>query len=183
MFNNAAHNKSKYKPSLVTLMTLSQSNYMLLLRLLADCEVAGQTRYFSVSPQLSYCVAVDEVTRYTTVVTIEQVSLNTDAQRLKSSQQSSQQSIQAPNEEQAPNQLKQLLTPSMEVRLYHDAQVIDVLSCQNIRTIKPRYEYPNKAMHQPDEKQQIQLFLKEWLQLCLTHGYEAIDITSQQQAS
>lgn len=179
MFNNAAHNKSKYKPSLVTLMTLSQSNYMLLLRLLADCEVAGQTRYFSISPQLSYCLAVHDVTRYTTVVTIEQVSLKTDAQCLKPSQQS----IQAPDEEQAPNQLKQLLTPSMEVRLYHDAQVIDVLSCQNIRTVKPRYDYPNKAMHQPDEKQQIQLFLKEWLQLCLAHGYEAIDITSQQQAS
>lgn len=179
MFNNAAHNKSKYKPSLVTLMTLSQSNYMLLLRLLADCEVAGQTRYFSISPQLSYCLAVHEVTRYTTVVTIEQVSLNNDAHSLKSSQQS----IPASDEEQAPNQLKQLLTPSMEVRLYHDAQVIDVLSCQNIRTVKPRYDYPNKAMHQPDEKQQIQLFLKEWLQLCLAHGYEAIDITSQQQAS
>ena len=179
MFNNAADNQSKYKPSLVTLMTLSQSNYMLLLRLLADCEVAGQTRYFSISPQLSYCLAVHEVTRYTTVVTIEQVSLNNDAHSLKSSQQSNQ----ASDEEQVPNQLKQLLTPAMEVRLYHDAQVIDVLSCQNIRTVKPRYDYPNKAMHQPDEKQQIQLFLKEWLQLCLAHGYEAIDITSQQQAS
>jgi hypothetical protein len=45
-----------------------------------------------------------------------------------------------------------------------------VISNQDIRHIKPRYDYPNNQMHQPDEKQQINVFLKEWLQLSLQLG-------------
>jgi hypothetical protein len=58
----------------------------------------------------------------------------------------------------------------MSIRLYHDARMAEVNSSQNIRWIKPRYDYPNKKMHLPDEKQQINQFLKEWLQLCLQQG-------------
>jgi hypothetical protein len=58
----------------------------------------------------------------------------------------------------------------MVIRLYHDARLAEVISNQDIRHIKPRYDYPNNQMHQPDEKQQINVFLKEWLQLSLQLG-------------
>ena len=62
--------------------------------------------------------------------------------------------------------LADFFKPAMVVRLYHDARMAEVISSQDIKQIKPRYDYPNAAMHHPDEKQQINLFLKEWLQLC-----------------
>mgnify|MGYP005823727063 CR=1 FL=1 len=34
-------------------------------------------------------------------------------------------------------------------------------------------------MHQPDEKQQINQFLKEWLQLCHQHGQVDVDSVSK----
>jgi uncharacterized protein YqiB (DUF1249 family) len=45
-----------------------------------------------------------------------------------------------------------------------------VISSQDIHHVKPRNDYPNVLMHLPDEKQQINQFLKEWLQLCFELG-------------
>jgi len=68
-----------------------------------------------------------------------------------------------------------ILQPNMSIRLYHDAQMAEVISSQNIRQVKPRYDYPNKDMHQQDEKQQINQFLNEWLHVCLELGQ--VDVT------
>ena len=66
--------------------------------------------------------------------------------------------------------LSSILHPKMTIRLYHDARMAEVISNQDIRQVKPRYDYPNNKMHLPDEKEQINIFLKEWLQLCLKLG-------------
>ncbi len=66
----------------------------------------------------------------------------------------------------------------MEIRLYHDARMAEVISSQDIHQVKPRYDYPNKHMHQQDEKQQINQFLNEWLHLCLEHGQVNVEIQS-----
>lgn len=132
----------KYKPQLATLLNLCDVNYMLLIKLLADKEEVGQEREFFISDFLSYAVSVDEVTRYTTLITISQ------------------------NTVEVGKELSHLFQPKMVIRLYHDARMAEVISSQNIRQVKPRYDYPNKNMHLPDEKQQINMFLKEWLQLC-----------------
>jgi len=132
----------KYKPQLATLMNLCDVNYMLLIKLLANKEEAGEQREFFISDFLSYKVFVNEVTRYTTLITISQ------------------------NTVEMGEQLAQLFKPKMVIRLYHDARMAEVISSQNIHQVKPRYDYPNKKMHLPDEKQQINMFLKEWLQLC-----------------
>lgn len=66
-----------------------------------------------------------------------------------------------------------LRLPVLILRLYHDAQVAEVVSFEGVRHIQPRYDYPNKGMHHQDEKAQWNLFLGEWLSHCLEHGYDA----------
>ena len=123
-------------------MNLCDVNYMLLIKLLADKEEVGQARKFFISDFLSYVVTVTEVTRYTTLITMSQDTIEMG------------------------KELSQLFQPKMVIRLYHDARMAEVITSQNIRQVKPRYDYPNSKMHLPDEKQQINMFLKEWLQLC-----------------
>ena len=63
--------------------------------------------------------------------------------------------------------------PSMhlQVRIYHDARVAEVIDYQHNRRFDSRYKYPNTKMHQTNEKQQINYFLSEWLDFCLIQGY------------
>ena len=144
--------EKKYRPHLPTLMALCEINYMLLLRILADKEQVGEQRCFFISDFLSYRVTVNEVTKYTTLITIIQEA-----------------NIRGYN-------LTELFRPKMVVRLYHDARMAEVISNQDVQQIKPRYDYPNEKMHLPDEKQQVNYFLKEWLQLCLKLGKVNFDI-------
>ena len=58
----------------------------------------------------------------------------------------------------------------IKVRLYHDARCAEVIEFQGQRHFEPRYEYPNPLMRQPDEKIQINRFLRDLLNLCLLHG-------------
>ena len=144
--------EKKYRPHLPTLMALCEINYMLLLRILADKEQVGEQRCFFISDFLSYRITVNEVTKYTTLITIIQEA-----------------NIRGYN-------LTELFRPKMVVRLYHDARMAEVISNQDVQQIKPRYDYPNERMHLPDEKQQVNYFLKEWLQLCLKFGQVNFDI-------
>ncbi len=60
--------------------------------------------------------------------------------------------------------------PKMTVRLYHDARVAEVISCHGHSRIQPANAYPNRFMHHPDEKSQLNHFLAEWLGFCLRYG-------------
>ena len=155
----------KYKPSLSSLMNLCDTNYMLMLKILANKEHVGEQRSFFISDFLSYTVTVKEVTRYTSLVSISQ-----DANIIfkESSKNKTKNDI---------SNLSKLLRPTMVIRLYHDARNTEVISSQNIRQVKPRYDYPNANMHHPDEKQQINLFLNEWLHLCLRLGQTKLVLT------
>lgn len=64
-----------------------------------------------------------------------------------------------------------LPNPSMRIRLYHDAQVAEVLAYQDHSRFKHEYPYPNPKMHQRHEKRALNLFLAEWLTYCLLQGY------------
>ena len=133
-------------------MSLCDVNYMMLLRLLADKEKVGEKRRFFISDFLNYSLEVNEVTRYTSLVTMTQNS-SIGRETLSDTKP-----------------FPDYLRPKMVIRLYHDARMAEVISNQDIKQVKPRYDYPNQAMHLPDEKQQINLFLKEWLQLSLQLG-------------
>jgi len=60
--------------------------------------------------------------------------------------------------------------PLMQVRVYHDAASAEVISYQRHGKFAPRYARQNKNMYQQDEKLQNNLFLAEWLNLCLAAG-------------
>ena len=59
---------------------------------------------------------------------------------------------------------------SMDVRIYHDATLAEVVAWQGHRQLQPRHEYPNPKMYQEDEKAQLNTFLGELLAFCLEKG-------------
>jgi uncharacterized protein YqiB (DUF1249 family) len=69
-----------------------------------------------------------------------------------------------------------LPVPYMEVRVYHDARMAEVIGAQSARRFRGVYPYPNADMHQPDEKTQLNLFLGEWLSHCLACGHEPMPV-------
>ena len=154
----------KYHPKLSTLMSLCEINYMLLIRLLAnnDEDIIGKERNFFISDFLAYNIKTLEITRYTSLISICQEMPNAnkeDVEHFKNLDKKNKKDL-----------LSSILHPKMTIRLYHDARMAEVISNQDIRQVKPRYDYPNNKMHLPDEKEQINIFLKEWLQLCLKLG-------------
>jgi hypothetical protein len=151
--------RKSYQPNLVSLMTLCANNYMLLLKVLANKTAADEERHFFINDFLSYNVTILEVTRYTTLIRFEQESLNSSFKYIHGT-------------------IASALHPRMTIRLYHDARMAEVLSTQDIRQVKPRYDYPNSQMHQQDEKQQTNQFLNEWLHLCLRLGQVNVELHS-----
>lgn len=63
-----------------------------------------------------------------------------------------------------------LQMPTLTVRLYHDAEIAEVLAWEQHRRLAVRYDYPNYQMYHADEKAQFNEFLGEWLNLCLAQG-------------
>jgi len=130
-------------------MSLCANNYFLLIKVQATQTQLGEQRRFFIHEQLAYTITVNEITRYTSLITFEQEVFN-DLDTRKT--------------------LPSGFHPRMTIRLYHDAKMAEVISSQDIASVKPRYDYPNDQMHQQDEKQQINQFLNEWLHLCLRLG-------------
>jgi hypothetical protein len=67
--------------------------------------------------------------------------------------------------------------PAMLVRLYHDASTAEVVSYQDERDIRVLYEEDELPRYYPDEKEQVNLFLAEWLALCLESGQGHAPVT------
>lgn len=137
----------RYSPDFPLMMRLCETNYAQLRRLLPRRDDVGESQGYQVNGT-TYQITVTESTRYTSLVDIRQM---------------------------APQPAHWGL-PSMSVRLYHDAMVAEVCASQQISRFKARYDYPNKKLHQRDEKHQINQFLADWLRYCLTHGAMAIPV-------
>lgn len=146
----AAVNKTKYVPDLQGFMVICELNYVRLVKLLPKIEPVGTFFDYCIKDHLTYRLTIKECCRYTTIITVVQL---------------------------APT-LADYLKPQMEVRLYHDANMAEVTTSQNISRIKGSYTYPNKAMMHKDEKYQINSFLKEWLKLCHDYGQVSVDLSS-----
>lgn len=146
---NVTHYQKKYVPHLPTMQAICEHNYARVMRILPDCDEEDLNYTFSVGNTLSYSVQIVESARYTSTLSISQVSKG------------------------VPNFLK----PSMTVRLYHDARLAEVLNTQNTGALKPSYDYPNVKMRQRNEKQMVNVFLAEWLDFCLKHKPEVTSQT------
>ncbi|MEM1111953.1 MAG: DUF1249 domain-containing protein [Pseudomonadota bacterium] len=126
---------------LVGLHAACEANYQRLLRLFPDYERSNH-REFSVG-EARVVIEVLERSRYTTFF------------RLHQSQ----------------GGVRWLDTLRIDVRVYHDAAMLEVGAFQSHRRIAPRYDYPNPDMYQQDEKLRQNQFLAEWLEHCLLNGH------------
>lgn len=137
----------RYTPDFPEMMRLCETNFAQLRRLIPRVDEVGESVAYQVNGA-SYQLTIIESTRYTSVVEIVQTEPATSHWSL----------------------------PSMVVRLYHDAQVAEVCASQQISRFKASYDYPNKKLHQRDEKHQINQFLADWLRYCLAHGAVAVPV-------
>ena len=141
--------KMRYKVDLSRYMADCDANYARLMKLFPDVTTCDERKIgFHHDGDHVLRLKVLEQTPYTTLVALGQDD----------------------DVETAHDWLK---LPSLTLRLYHDAQVVEVVSCEGVRHLHPRYEYPNTRMHHQDEKAQWNLFLGEWLSHCLKNGYHA----------
>jgi uncharacterized protein YqiB (DUF1249 family) len=132
----------KYVPKLANMHQVCEVNYGRLLKLLPDCDTEDLQYQFKVNASLLYTIKIIECSRYTSTLEMSQK-----------------------------NQIGfEFLRPVVQVRLYHDAKMAEVISAQNIGSLKPSYQYPNTKMYQKNEKEMVNLFLAEWLQFCLTQS-------------
>jgi hypothetical protein len=63
---------------------------------------------------------------------------------------------------------------SMQLRIYHDAQVVEVTSYQGCRRIPARYEVAAEGPYLRDEKRQVNLLLHELLRYCRRNDYHEL---------
>lgn len=138
----------RYIPDLRIQMATCDANYIRMLKLLPTLTeglerqivVPGKTE----GEDLLFTLVVTERFRYTSTILLTQDSPD--------------------------SMLPWYRRPRMEVRIYHDANTAEVISYQNHRHFRAAGLLHNFLPYQPDEKQQLNLFLAEWLALCLDRG-------------
>ena len=143
--------RERYRVDLVELQAACEANYARLMRLLPHMREHSQSRRVALSQgeHLLGVLALDvlESCPYTTTLRVRQE-----------------------------HSLPWLPVPHLEVQVYHDARMAEVVSAEHTRRLRSIYPYPNEAMHQPDEKAQLNLFLGEWLSHCLACGHELASV-------
>lgn len=141
--------KGRYKVDLARQLAECEANYWRLRKLLPrERPARGEQWHLAITSgdhswQTRFRVIEDS--RYTTTVQIHQTDVRDRSDWLRS--------------------------PRLTVRLYRDAGLAEVLAWERHRHLQPRYDYPNRAMYQRDEKAQLNRFLGEWLGLCLARGH------------
>ncbi|AUY10302.1 MULTISPECIES: DUF1249 domain-containing protein [Aeromonas] len=138
----------RYVPDLMSLQRTCEVNYMALMKLLPPGGSVGAERRYQVGNGLQFQLTVTEESRFTSRVILAQHN----------------------------PELPSYLQARIEIRLYHDVRMAEVCAAQQISMLQPRYDYPNQKMHHRDEKEQVNLFLADWLRFCLKHGTSLINI-------
>jgi uncharacterized protein len=145
-----------YKVDLKGFMARCETNYLRLCQIFPDMSTTNQ-RCLRLAPFgcRKITLTVKERTRYTTLLAIEEEGDSGARQR-------------GPGLGQ-----EWCRAPVLTVRAYHDAKLVEVVSFDSARRVRPSNHYPNKKMLQRDEKAQWNRFLEEWLIVFLQHGYIA----------
>lgn len=60
--------------------------------------------------------------------------------------------------------------PAFTIRIYYDMNLAEITDETSSEFIKGAYPYPNPKMVQPDEREQLDQFLTEWLSYCVNNG-------------
>ncbi|WP_017902046.1 DUF1249 domain-containing protein [Pseudomonas asplenii] len=139
--------RERYRVDLVGLQAACEANYARLMRLLPEMRDQQRARRIAVTQgdQMLGVLALEVLQDcpYTTTLLVRQE-----------------------------HSLPWLPVPQLQVQVYHDARMAEVISAEHARRFRSIYPYPNAAMHQPDEKAQLNIFLGEWLSHCLACGHE-----------
>lgn len=137
----------RYTVDLMHLQSVCERNYWRLKKLLPELAARAHFRFHWTQPgnaqHAELNILVEERSAYTTTLMISQTT----------------------------GRLPWCPRLDMQVRLYHDAGMAEVLSFQMARRILAKNRYPNPAMHARDEKTQVNEFLAECLEHCLREGY------------
>jgi uncharacterized protein YqiB (DUF1249 family) len=150
---------SKYVPDLAKQMAICEANFARLEKLLPNLDDCMQCDIFVdvAGVQSKVMIEVCERFKFTTSLRVSQCVIG----------------------DQIGTELQQLLTPQLQVRMYHDARMAEVVSLAHQSQLKGKYTYPNKDMHQVDEKLQLNEYLAQWLTHCINHGYKSQDTLLQ----
>jgi len=139
--------RERYRVDLIGLQAACEANYARLMRLLPQMREQQRARRIAMTQgdQMLGVLALEVLqdNPYTTTVLVRQE-----------------------------HSLPWLPVPQLQVQVYHDARMAEVISAEHARRFRSIYPYPNSAMHQPDEKAQLNVFLGEWLSHCLACGHE-----------
>ncbi|CAD5203679.1 DUF1249 domain-containing protein [Pseudomonas sp. FEN] len=139
--------RERYRVDLIGLQAACEANYARLMRLLPQMREQQRARRIAVTQgdQMLGVLALEVLQDcpYTTTLLVRQE-----------------------------HSLPWLPVPQLQVQVYHDARMAEVISAEHARRFRSIYPYPNSAMHQPDEKAQLNVFLGEWLSHCLACGHE-----------
>ncbi len=155
---NTTQKKSTYKVDLPAMMAVCDANYWRLLKLIPALR-QNRTLHDSFdfvipAPQGTdnYCLTLKivECCPYTTVLELTETDSRVSSQEQHWG-----------------------LLPQLKIRVYHDAQMAEVIAFQQQQYFLGRYDYPNNKMYQQDEKAQLNVLLAEWLTHCLQHGHSA----------
>lgn len=147
----------RYKVDLKNFMARCETNYVRLCRIFPGmAEESGRRLGLMSDGGREVLLSVKERTPFTTLLIIAERT--TAGQNVNSGIDSSSPPIWC-------------RAPVLSVRLYHDAQLAEVVGCDEARGIRPNNPYPNRQMLQRDEKAQWNKFLEEWLVVCVKHGY------------
>ncbi|KIH85656.1 DUF1249 domain-containing protein [Pseudomonas batumici] len=139
--------RERYRVDLIGLQAACEANYARLMRLLPQMREQQRARRIAMTQgdQMLGVLALEVLqdNPYTTTLLVRQE-----------------------------HSLPWLPVPQLQVQVYHDARMAEVISAEHARRFRSIYPYPNTAMHQPDEKAQLNVFLGEWLSHCLACGHE-----------
>lgn len=155
MTHASKRGKPAFKVDLPTYHADCDANYLRLCKLMPELASNHCWRYRM--PEGTLEVSVIERSRYTTEV-----------------------SLLASAADSGSKHSKQWLTPPpITVRLYHDARMAEVVAVDGQGPVGGdglNFRYPNPAMHNEDERQQVNRYLSEWLAHCLANGRADADI-------
>ncbi|GHB62982.1 hypothetical protein GCM10008107_10100 [Psychrosphaera saromensis] len=134
----------KYVPNLQKMQAVCARNYALLLRLLPMEYAQDASWDIKCDKHLEFQLKVIERSRYTDTLSIIQLT----------------------------SHLPKFMVSEFEVRVYHDAQMAEVIGFQKHKRLRQNYPYPNAKLHHKDEKYQVNSLLKDWLNLVFTKQNE-----------
>ncbi len=145
---------SRYKMDLIDLHSICEANYARLMRLFPDYEQSNERRIEAGAARL--CLTVRERCRYTTMLALRHTTPLTG----------------------------KLGVVELELRLYHDARMAEVVGFQAHTRVKGRYQYPNQYMYARDEKRQQNSYIADLLAFCLAEGREPqVPLLAQQRVN